>query len=285
MNKPKSPGSRAAGRRQGGRPSRGVPFGLVRSSLGLVLMAAGALKLFQLTFESQDESPSTLFLLIFSEAEILGGLWMLIGLEPERTRIWALAVFLGFAASSLIQALGGKCTCGCFGPLSPNPWLVLLFDVAAILALSFARMCPKTGNERSLSPLHFLGLGILALMVAAVARQQADRMAVEGSAVAGRRPLGDTMLTWTGESGKFVVQTDHDGNFRLPYISPGLYAVSAPGRLAKGPTPKPLGSNPKKGSKRSGQHPVPSMPTEEAEPLRWIELKSCAKEREVIELD
>jgi hypothetical protein len=204
--------------------------------LGLVLIAAGALKLYELAFETHDESTPTLFLFVFSEAELLGGLWMVGGFEPERTRWWAAFAFAGLVASSLFQALAGKCSCGCFGWLSVNPWLVLVFDLAAVAALLGS--CPTADPEAEPAdrPLRFLGLGILALIIGAAGWRQADLVIMSGTVTADGRPLEEATLTFTGDSGKIALRTDHDGNFRLPFVRPGLYAVAAPGRVS---APKP----------------------------------------------
>ena len=78
------------------RPRR-LSFRLVRLILGLVLAAAGAIKLYELGFEAQDEGISTLLLMAFAECELLGGLWMFSGIYPERTQRWPAAAFAGLA--------------------------------------------------------------------------------------------------------------------------------------------------------------------------------------------
>ncbi|MHC5538702.1 carboxypeptidase-like regulatory domain-containing protein [Singulisphaera rosea] len=262
-----------------------MPSWLVPSCLGLVFIAAGTLKGYQLAFETNDESTSTLLLLVFSDAEILGGLWMLSGLNPERTRIWASAVFIGLAASSLFQALDGKCTCGCFGPLSPTPWSVFLFDIAAVAGLSLAQGRAKIWSALSMPPLHLFGMACLSLIVLAVTRQQAEAITVEGKAVAENRPLGDVILLWTGDTGKFMTQTDGDGNFRLSNIAPGYYAVSTPDGMTKELTSKPLKPTPKKKTQRSGPRDTHLTPRKEGELVRWIELKGCSKEHRLVEFN
>src|SRR4051794_11365872 len=112
------------GKSRSGAPPRALPFWLVRSVLGLVPIAAGSMKLYELAFEGGDGSLSILLLMIYAEAELLGGFWMLAGLAPARTRRWAFAAFTGLAAASLSQGLAGKCSCGCFGSLSVNPWSI-----------------------------------------------------------------------------------------------------------------------------------------------------------------
>jgi hypothetical protein len=280
----RSTGTRNLGKsRSTTRPGR-IPFWAVRCVLGLVLIAAGALKLYDLTFEAKDESTPTLLLMFFSEAELLGGLWMVGGFASERTYWWAVAGFAGLGASSLIQALDGKCSCGCFGGLSVNPWFALLFDLAAIAAMLGFRP-PRDSEEEPLTqPLRFLGPVILALVVVAVGSRQADLVSLAGTAMADDRPLDQAILRFTGDSGIIDVRTDHDGLFRLPLVRPGFYAVSVPGRVVS-PKPEPADRGPgkKKGARRSEQKsPSPSQ-SGGSELIVWVELSKCSESRKIIE--
>lgn len=65
-------------------PPRGLSIWIVRFFC-LVLIVAGGLKLYEFAFEAQDESAPTLLLMAFSEAEFLGGIWMVVGLDPSET--------------------------------------------------------------------------------------------------------------------------------------------------------------------------------------------------------
>jgi hypothetical protein len=209
-----------------------IPFWLVRGVLGLVLLAAGTLKLYEVAFEAHDDSTSPLSLMVFSEAELLGGIWMVGGFDPERIRRWAVAAFIGLALSSLFQALAGKCSCGCFGSLSVNPWFTLVFDLAAVAALLGSR---PPGEPQALFPdypLHGFGLAAIALLIGVAGWRQADLVTVAGTVMtADGRPLEEATLTFTGASGNIVLRTDYHGNFHMPLVRPGVYAVAAPGRI------------------------------------------------------
>src|SRR5215213_6942915 len=83
--------SRSPAKGKRGDPPRGIPFGPVSFLLGSVLIAAGALTLYELISEASDEGLGTLVLMTYAEAELLGGLWMVLGIAAARTRWWATA--------------------------------------------------------------------------------------------------------------------------------------------------------------------------------------------------
>lgn len=50
-----------------------------------------------------------------------------------------LIAFAVFAALSLAKAWSGETSCGCLGPVTVNPWLMLGLDVAILAALAMCR--------------------------------------------------------------------------------------------------------------------------------------------------
>ncbi len=277
------------GKGAGPLPPKRIPFWLVRLLLGSVLVAAGAIKLYELGFEAQDQSTPTLLLMVFAEFEFLGGLWLLLGLKPEQTRRWTTAAFAGLALASLFQALAGKCTCGCFGSLSISPWLALLFDLLAVAALMGSR--PPAGSESAsfASPMPLAGMAILALVVGIGGWGQADLVSVAGMATADGKPLEESTLTFIGESGRIDLRTDHGGRFRLPFVRPGQYAVSAPSRVVTRPVaqaqPAAKGRGKKKDMRQSGQRGQTPNLTGGADPaLLWIEIPKCSQSDLVLKL-
>jgi hypothetical protein len=265
--------------RDGRTPSR-----VVHAVLGAILVAAGALKVYDLLFEARDESTPTLLLIIFSEAELLAGLWMLAGLVPERTYRWAVAGFVGLGTSSLIQALAGKCSCGCFGNLSVSPWLASLFDAAAVAAMYGSRPPRDPEEDLRAQPLRLLGPGVLAVIVGAGGWRQADLVSLDGTAMADNRPLDQATLHFTGDSGSFDVRTDHDGHFRLPLVRPGHYAVSTPQRVGSSkPRPGDHGPGKKKDSRPSVLKSVSPSPPAGAESVVWVEISQCSESRKIVE--
>jgi hypothetical protein len=286
MDQRSPPKSKTAGKRQPAPPRRGIPFwALAHLILGLVLIVAGALKSYELGFEAQDESTPILLMMLFAEIEMLGGIWMAGWFDPVRTRWWAVAAFVGLGVSSLFQAIAGKCSCGCFGSLSANPWFVLLFDLAAVTALLSSR--PR-GDPDAVFPshaAHWLALGTLALTIGVAGWLQADLVTLEGKVMVGGQPLEEATLSFTGESGKIFLRTEHDGHFRLPAVRPGLYAVSVPGRVR---TSTPTSDKTARGlarttARRSRQRPVSPRPTTGDEALRWIEIPVCSQYDKLIE--
>jgi hypothetical protein len=117
---------------------RWTGYRLVRCVLGLVLLAAAALKAHQLATGPVAETDllhSRWFLMIEVEFELLFGLWLLAGPYPRLTWIAALLLFTAFIGVSLYQIVSGEASCGCFGKVPVNPWYTFAFDVAAVLAL------------------------------------------------------------------------------------------------------------------------------------------------------
>jgi hypothetical protein len=279
--------SKSPGKRPTRPPRLGIPFWLlVHFVLGLILVVAGALKLYELTLEAQDESTPTLVLLVFAEVELLSGLWMAGWFDPHRTRWWAAAAFAGLALASLSLGLVGKCSCGCFGSLSINPWITLVFDLGAVAALLGSQPTGASEATFPIAPLHWMSLGAITLLVVAGGRRQADLVTVAGRVMADGRPLDEATLTVTGESGRLVLRTDHEGHFRLGPVRPGLYAVSAPQRRGT-PTPGSgeVGRTPmKRSSQRSRQQPSSPRPTAVGQALQWIEISHCSDYDKLIAL-
>jgi hypothetical protein len=214
---------------------------------------------------------------------------MIIGFEPGQTRKWGVAAFVGLAFASLFQALAGKCTCGCFGSLPISPWFALCFDVLAVAALLVSG--PLAGSESASfpPPMPLAGMAILALVVGIGGWGQADLVSVAGTATADGQPLEEDALTFIGESGRIDLRMDHDGRFRLPFVRPGPYAVSAPGRvvtrLVAQPQPAVKERGKKKDMRQSEQRGQAPNLTGVAEPaLLWIEIPKCPRSDLVIKL-
>ncbi len=267
-------------------PRFGIPSWIVRSSLGLVLIVAGALKLYQLAFESQDESMPALFLILFAEAELLGGIWMLSGVDAEKTRKWAVAAFAGLAISSLIQAFAGKCSCGCFGAIAVNPWSAAVFDLGAIALLLLSWPRATSGATTTRSRWLYVGLVSFSLVVTAGGWSQSTTVSLAGKATRGDRPVQETTLTFTGDSGRIVVRTDHDGHFRLHSVHPGLYAVSTPERINTSTRTREKADRlpAKRTTQGLRQRPIPQRTTTDGQILRWIEIPKCSEYDKLIEL-
>ena len=158
-------------------------------------------------------------------AEVLLGVWLILGLAPLGSWALALAVFTVFAAFSSYQAIIGRSSCGCFGRLQVNPWYAFGFDVAVLMGLVWCRPSLKSAweNPRALAKAALLpavcifggtlvlagalmGAAHLAFgsMPAAIAFFRGERVSVEpaildlGSAEPGEsREVPLTITNWT----------------------------------------------------------------------------------------
>ena len=231
----------------------------LHAALGLVLVVAGVLKLGASGLGSGQADVLTWLTVAFSTVEVLGGLWLLSGLELEATRPWAVAAFVGFWAVSAFQAVTGKCSCGCLGSLTVSPWLALLFDLAAVVALLRCDPAAEPSGVLSGSPSRVIALASLALFTMGVGGCQQSAVVPEGVATLSGRPLQDAELIVADEpvrstepstdpgkaavpvvpipSFKATVRTDSEGHFRLPTILPGLYSVTLLRRSTRMPLP------------------------------------------------
>jgi hypothetical protein len=157
-----------------------VGFDVVRIALAVVLLAAAALKGYQLATEpvaNKDLFSYRWSLALQTEFELFLGLWLLSGLCRRFLWLVALACFLFFCGVTLYKALSGEVSCGCFGQVSVNPWYTLILDVGCAVALAVFRP-----NLRQPQPVRH---GAARLLVAAVLL-----LAIGG-------PLGVAMATYT----------------------------------------------------------------------------------------
>jgi len=129
-----------------------LPYDLVRTALGSLLVAAAFLKAHEYIVNSFGP-PTTLEKVSETsivEAELALGLWMLFGLSARLSRLLSIGCFACFAAVSVYKTVNGDSSCGCFGMLSLRPWQMLIFDTAAIAALLLCR--PSSPSARKGAP-------------------------------------------------------------------------------------------------------------------------------------
>lgn len=113
-------------------------FDVLRVILGLVLLAAAALKVHELATGPVAETnwlTSRWLLIGVVELEFLLVAWLISGAYARPLWSVTLAVFVIFAGVSLYKAVVGDPSCGCFGRISVNPWYTLIFDLCAISGL------------------------------------------------------------------------------------------------------------------------------------------------------
>lgn len=108
--------------------------------IGIVLLAASTLKIYDnangAKFEISHEF-SQGFVLTTSLMEASLGIWLMVGYAPVVARQIAAVVFSLFAGWSLSLGVAGAESCGCFGKLNLNPWVMLVFDGAIVAILFF----------------------------------------------------------------------------------------------------------------------------------------------------
>lgn len=112
---------------------------------GLVLLAAGIAKGYSLAPGSGVENAlsSRWAMIGLIQVELLLGSWLLSGFCASTARALSLGCFAIFFLFSVVQAIKGETSCGCFGNLVVSPWLTALFDLAAVVALG-SYECPQT---------------------------------------------------------------------------------------------------------------------------------------------
>lgn len=151
--------------------ARFTGYDVVRVIVGLVLLTAAILKGHQLATEPVVGSSfldSRWFLIGVVEFELLFGLWLVAGICPKFSWVTALLCFAAFALTSLIKALAGEASCGCFGRVPVNPWYTFGLDMAAVVALLYWRPNGHgaiAGRSVRSLPLQVGGVALAALLV------------------------------------------------------------------------------------------------------------------------
>ncbi len=122
--------------------------------LGLLLVGAAVLKL---------QQPSQAFWIGVIVAELLLGIWLIVGLYAKAARRLALACFSLFFAVSLFKVFRGDASCNCFGHVSVPPWLTAALDASILAALSVVKPYAghKTRSRFALVPAALLAVPLL----------------------------------------------------------------------------------------------------------------------------
>ena len=72
-------------------------------------------------------------------AEVVLGLWPVLGVVPLGSWMLALAIFTVFTVFSFYQGWTRQPSCGCFGRLSVSPRYAFSLDVVVLVCLAFGR--------------------------------------------------------------------------------------------------------------------------------------------------
>jgi hypothetical protein len=175
-------------------PRRVTGFDVVRVVLGLVILAAAALKTHELATRPAKNLNILSYrwsLALLVEVQIVLGLWWLSGLYRRLAWLAALVCFTFFTGVTIYEGLAGYESCGCFGAVEVHPWYTLVFDVCAVVALLVFR--PDLSRARPASR-RKLRLGLVAALavvggvaaLAAIASFEPARVSDTGEIVGGQ---------------------------------------------------------------------------------------------------
>jgi hypothetical protein len=122
--------------------SHRLSYSVVSRCLGLLLLAAAALKLNGLAVDPVGRMglfTEPAFQIAVVEFEIFLAVWLLWGRQAFGSWATALGVFTIFAAVSAYQGWIGRASCNCFGKLSVSPWYAFGLDGTVLFALILSR--------------------------------------------------------------------------------------------------------------------------------------------------
>ena len=79
------------------------------------------------------------FLMAVVVGEILFALVLIAGLWQQWTWLLSLIGFSMFTLVSMMKGLSGETSCGCFGTVTVNPWITMIFDLFIVACLVVSR--------------------------------------------------------------------------------------------------------------------------------------------------
>lgn len=128
---------------------------VVRSVLGILLLAAAGLKLYGLSVSAVPlvgwfAQPWVQLAAV--EWELALGLWLLSGAYPVGSWLAAVGTFLAFAGVSAYLGWVGVASCGCFGTVHASPWYALAVDLFVLSLLALTRPARRAGSEPAPAP-------------------------------------------------------------------------------------------------------------------------------------
>ena len=215
--------------------------------------------------------------LLFIQAEILLGIWLLSGQWPSPCRRAAIASFAAFTAYSAYRGLMGSCDCGCFGGYVVNPWLILLLDLLAVAALLKWPPVPRRDLLRT-HPIQFVSM--VTVFVATgflLPNPVARKVKVDGVVTLDGAPLTRANMILVNLDNGFATaaRTNIRGEFRNASLAPGRYGVG----LSKLSDPNRSGGAKKvEGQPAASRTKIETVPSvyvsPQASPLR-IDISKC----------
>jgi hypothetical protein len=124
-------------------------FIVIRLLLSVILLFAAGMKAYALWTDRHSVAAdvSARRIQLFGvEVESVLAVWLLSGYFPKGAWTTSLLVFTTFSASSLVMALQGRASCGCFGRILVSPWAVFALDLAVLGILVYWRPRPLIGD-------------------------------------------------------------------------------------------------------------------------------------------
>jgi hypothetical protein len=147
-------------------------------------------------WHNHDSLPRWISLVVIGFETILG-LAIILELRPVLTWRVAQLTFGVFCARSLLKALGGENTCGCFGVISVSPYLSVAVNAVILLAIG---LIGPPGRLRSVTPgtMHFrlvrslpaLTISLLAILFATAVWQHGPQGLAEAFSILPPAPDG-----------------------------------------------------------------------------------------------
>ena len=146
------------------------------------------------------------FLMATVVGEILFALVLIAGIWLHWTWLFSLFGFMAFAIVSLIKGLSGEASCGCFGTVTVNPWITMVFDMVIMACLAVFRerldwSFPPLDHKKVLAVLlAWLVLAGLALSAMLSLKQQPHAtLGTEFTGPDGRKMILLEPETWIGK--------------------------------------------------------------------------------------
>ena len=200
---------------------------ICRMVLGSVLMTAAIFKLLDLVGDpvsGVDDRGITVLRDAVAVPELLLSLWLSSGFRPVLAHRLSVGCFMALSCVALTQAVRGAESCGCFGQARISPWLILLFDLAAVALLLVLR--PAPGRAAAPRARRRVLVGLASSLVAAVGvvylatALTPHYMPLSEAGPGGDRVIWLDPVEWVGKKFDLMKHIDIDAD-----LSRGLWTV------------------------------------------------------------
>jgi len=131
----------------------------MKRTLGGVLCLAAALKAAS-AFSSPLPGLDAILALVGSSVEVAIGVALILRFRPSISLPSAGLLFVFLAGVSWIGTVRGVASCGCFGAVAVPPWVLLVFDAGAAIALLWRPWTSGTGASKLKQPVALAAAGV-----------------------------------------------------------------------------------------------------------------------------